>query len=38
MVKHLTVVTYLDGWLTMHLNITLVLCPTWCTKFLFIYI
>jgi len=28
----------LDGWLTVHLSITLVWSPTWCTKFLFIHI
>jgi len=26
-----------DGWLTVHLSITLVWSSTWCTKFLFIY-
>jgi len=28
----------LDGWLTVHLSITLVWSPNWCTKFLFIHI
>jgi hypothetical protein len=32
------IIGYLDGWLTVHLSITLVWSPTWCTKFLFIHI
>jgi len=33
-----TKVANLDDWLNVNRSITLVWSPTWCTKFLFIYI